>query len=82
LNDPEAVKLFIARNPTWSNGHRILAAYAYNEYAEMKNIEWTIPKHKRDETLPFMLIEKEINHKCGKAFIFTNVRLDQGVGCW
>jgi integrase len=61
LADPEAVKLYIARKPTWSNGHKILATYAYNEYARMKGIQWTIPQYRRDETLPFVPTEKEID---------------------
>jgi integrase len=60
LNDPEAVKLYIAKKHTWSNGHKIIAVYTYNEYAKMKNIQWTPPQYKRDETLPFIPTEKEI----------------------
>lgn len=61
LGDPEAVKLYSARKQTWSNGHKILAAYTYNEYAKMKGIQWTIPQYKRNETLPFVPTEKEID---------------------
>jgi len=61
LNDPEAVKLYIARKKSWSNGHKILAAYTYNEYAKMKNIRWTIPRYERDESLPFVPTQKEID---------------------
>jgi len=61
LNDPEAVKLYIARKKTWSNGHRIIAVYAYDEYAKMKGIQWTAPIYMRDETLPFVPTEKEID---------------------
>jgi integrase len=58
---PEQVKLYIARKQTWSNGHKILAVYTYNEYAKMKGIEWTMPLYKHDETLPFVPTEKEID---------------------
>jgi integrase len=61
LEHPEDVRLFIARRQSWSNGHRILAVYAYNEYAKMKNIQWTIPKYRQNETLPFVPTEKEID---------------------
>ena len=61
LADPEAVKLFIARNKNWSNGHKILAVYAYNEYAKMENIQWTPPYYQNNETLPFVPTEKEID---------------------
>jgi hypothetical protein len=59
LGDPEAVKLYIARKQTWSNGHKILAVYTYNEYAKMKGIQWTIPQYKRNETLPFVQQKKK-----------------------
>ena len=61
LADPEQVKLFIARNKNWSNGHKILAVYAYNEYAKMENIQWTPPYYQNNETLPFVPTEKEID---------------------
>ncbi len=61
LADPEQVKLFIARNKNWSNGHKILAVYAYNEYAKMENIQWTPPFYQNNETLPFVPTEKEID---------------------
>jgi len=61
LNNPEAVKLYIARKQTWSNGHKILAVYTYDEYAKMKGITWTKPNYQRNETLPFVPTEKEID---------------------
>ena len=61
LADPEQIKLYIARKQTWNNGHKILAVYAYNEYAKMKAIQWTIPQYKPDETIPFVPTEKEID---------------------
>ena len=61
LSDPEEVKLFIAKNKNWKNGSKILATYAYNDYAQMANIKWEIPYYKKDETLPFVPTEKEID---------------------
>jgi hypothetical protein len=61
LDNSEEVKLFIARRQSWSNGHRITAVYAYDEYTKMKGIQWTIPQYKRNETLPFVPTEKEID---------------------
>jgi len=60
LSNPEEVKLFVARNKKWSNGHKILAVYAYNDYAKMMGIKWEIPYYKKNETLPFVPTEKEI----------------------
>jgi len=61
LSNPEEVKLFIARNKNWSNGHKISAVYAYNDYAKMLGIKWEIPYYKKNETLPFVPTEKEID---------------------
>jgi len=35
LSNAEEVKLFIAKNKNWSNGHKIIAVYAYNDYAKI-----------------------------------------------
>jgi hypothetical protein len=48
LADPEAVKLYIKRDNKWSNGHKILAVFAYNEYAKMKGIQWTPPNYPKN----------------------------------
>jgi integrase/recombinase XerD len=61
LSDPEAVKLFIATRESWSNGHKQIAVYAYNEYAKMQNIQWTPPFYDNNKTLPFVPTEKEID---------------------
>jgi len=61
LADPEQVKLYIARKQTWNNGHKILAVYTYDEYAKMKGIQWTKPQYKREEALPFVPTEREID---------------------
>jgi integrase len=61
LNDIEAVKLYIARKQSWSNGHKIIAVYAYDEYLQMKGLKWTKPIYQRNETLPFVPTEKEID---------------------
>lgn len=61
LSDPEEVKLFVARNKNWSNGHKIIAVYAYNDYTKMLGIKWEIPYYKKNETLPFIPTEKEID---------------------
>jgi integrase len=61
LSNPEEVKLFIARNKNWSNGHKIIAVYVYNDYTKMLGIKWEIPYYKKNETLPFVPTEKEID---------------------
>jgi integrase len=61
LDNPDAVKLFIAKRETWSNGHKQVAVYAYNHYTKMRNIEWQPPFYKNKPSLPFVPTEKEID---------------------
>jgi integrase len=61
LNNPEDVKMFIARRETWSNGHKQVAVYAYHQYTKMMNIQWTPPFYDNNKTLPFVPTEKEID---------------------
>jgi hypothetical protein len=63
LDDSEAVKLYLARKQTWSNGHKILAIYTYDQYTKMRGFAWTKPKYIRQEAseLPFVPTEKEID---------------------
>jgi integrase len=60
LQNPEAVKLFIARQKTWSNGHRQIAVYAYDHYAKMLGIQWQPPFYRNDPSIPFVPTEKEV----------------------
>jgi integrase len=61
LNDPEAVKLFIARRTTWSDGHKSLAVNAYSDYTKMKGLTWQPPQYRHHQTLPFVPTEKEVD---------------------
>lgn len=61
LYDSEAVKLFIAKRSTWSNGHRQIAVMAYDGFAEMLSINWQPPFYDNNKTLPFVPTEKEVD---------------------
>jgi integrase len=61
LSNPEEVKLFVARRKEWSSGHKMLAVYAYNEYAKMNGIKWQMPTYRSNNGLPFVPTEKEID---------------------
>jgi len=61
LDNPEQVKLFIATRETWSNGHKQIAVYAYDQYAQMHQIEWNPPFYKHKASIPFVPTEKEID---------------------
>ena len=59
LDNPEAIKLFIALRKEWSNGHKQIAVHAYNNYAKMRKIEWEAPYYKHNPSIPFVPTEKE-----------------------
>ena len=61
LQDPEAVKLFIAKREEWSNGHKQIAVTSYDGFAEMLKIKWEPPFYENNKTLPFVPTEKEVN---------------------
>jgi len=61
LIDPEAVKLFIAKCESWSNGHKQIAVHAYYGFAEMLSIKWHPPYYHNNKTLPFVPTEKEVD---------------------
>ncbi len=61
LDDPEEVKLFIATRETWSNGHKQIVVYAYENYAKMHGIKWQPPYYKHKPSIPFVPTQKEID---------------------
>ena len=62
LNEPDQVQIFIHNRKEWSNGHKNIAMYAYDEYCKMKGIQWTPATiYPKNETLPFIPTEKEID---------------------
>ena len=61
LLDPEAVKLFIAKQETWGNGHRQIAVHAYDGFVKMLAIKWEAPYYENVKSLPFVPQEKEVD---------------------
>jgi len=61
LNNPENVKLLIAKQDTWSNGRKRNAVYAYNDYVEMTGLTWEIPTYERVSKPIWIPTEKEID---------------------
>jgi integrase/predicted RNA-binding Zn-ribbon protein involved in translation (DUF1610 family) len=60
LFDPESVKEAISRQ-IWSDGRKELAVEAYSNFLKMCGGRWDPPKYKRQESLPFIPSEDEIN---------------------
>jgi len=62
LNQPDEVQRFIHNRKEWSNGHKNTVLYAYVEYCRMKGIQWNPTSiYSKNETLPFVPTEKEID---------------------
>ena len=60
LFDPENVKEVIAKRK-WKDGVKMQAVYAYDAMTKMLGIEWTKPRYRQQETLPFIPTEKELD---------------------
>jgi len=60
LLDPEDVKSVIAKQ-AWKDGTKLLAIYAYDAMTKMLGIQWTPPKYKQEEILPFIPEESELD---------------------
>jgi integrase len=58
LLDPESVKQVIGQQKV-KNGTKIQYVYAYDSFAKMLKIPWSIPHYTQEESLPFVPEEKE-----------------------
>ncbi|GIU71225.1 MAG: hypothetical protein KatS3mg003_1263 [Candidatus Nitrosocaldaceae archaeon] len=61
LQDPENVKEYIAKRDDWSEGRKMNVVTAYDRFAKKYKIEWDKPKIRREETLPYIPTEREID---------------------
>jgi len=60
LSNPESVKEVVARQ-NWSNGRKELAVEAYSSFLKVLGGTWTPPRYKREESLPWIPTEREID---------------------
>lgn len=61
LYDPEQVKGVIAKQETWGEGRKANAVYAYNTFVQMEGLTWIPPRYKREQKLPFIPLERELD---------------------
>ena len=61
LDEPEAVKGYIANQARWSNSYKQGVAYAYNSYVKANGLEWTLPHFRIEDKLPRIPTEERIN---------------------
>jgi len=67
--DVDAVKSFIGKQKSWSNGYKQNAVYAYTTFLTANGLTWDAPKYERPHSLPFVPLESEIDqliNGCGR----------------
>jgi len=83
LDDPEAVKGYIANQANWSNAYKQGVAYAYNSYAEVNGLRWSLPHFRVEDRLPKIPTEEKINQIIvrarGKYVLVFSVLRDTGM---
>jgi integrase len=67
LLDPENVKAVISLQKTWSAGTKANVVSAYDLFLHKEGLKWDIPRYKRDETIPFIPSEAELNQLIGAS---------------
>jgi integrase len=61
LIDSEDVKIVIAEQKSWCDGHKAIAVQTYSSFAQMMHIVWEPPCYINVKSLPFLPLEKEID---------------------
>jgi len=64
LNDPNEVKLFIAELRV-KDSYKEKLASEYDNYVKWKSLSWNKPIYRRDRTIPFIPLEREIDQLIG-----------------
>ena len=83
LDDPEAVKGYIANRSGWSNAYRQGVAYAYNSYVLANGLKWDLPRFRIEDRLPRIPTEEKINQVIvrarGKYVLVFSILRDTGM---
>jgi len=83
--NPEQVKETIAKQSTWSNTRKWQAVKAYSAFAKMFGINWTPPKYKPIQRLPFIPTEEELDQLIAgcspQMATFLQLLKETGVRC-
>jgi len=83
LDDPEAVKGYIANQARWSNAYKQGVAYAYNSYVKANDLRWTLPHFRIEDKLPRIPTEEKINQVIvrarGKYVLVFSILRDTGM---
>ena len=83
LEDPEAVKGYIASQTNWSNAYKQGVAYAYNNYVKINGLHWSLPHFRVEDKLPKIPTEERINQIIvrarGKYVLVFSILRDTGM---
>jgi len=83
LDDPEAVKGYIANQANWSNAYKQGVAYAYNSYVKVNGLQWNLPHFRIEDKLPRIPTEEKINQVIvrarGKYVLVFSILRDTGM---
>ena len=83
LDNPDAVKGYIANQSNWSNAYKQGVAYAYNSYVKANDLEWTLPHFRIEDRLPRIPTEEKINQVIvrarGKYVLVFSILRDTGM---
>jgi len=77
LNDPEAVKEYIAAKES-SNGYKEVLCDVYDRYAKYNGLTWRRPRYERDDQPPYVPTQEEANlliANAGKKYAWLNTKL-------
>jgi len=67
LYDPETVKSLIALQKTWCDGTKANVVDTYTCFLQKEGLTWNPPRYKRQEKIPFIPSEAELNLLIGAA---------------
>ncbi len=67
LYDPETVKAVIALQKTWCDGTKANVVDTYTCFLQKEGLTWDPPRYKREEKIPFIPSEAELNLLIGAA---------------
>jgi integrase len=85
IDDPEAIKEFIAKKDSWGLGRKEIITECYSNYLICVGGTWNPPRYKAIEKLPFIPTEGEIDYliaACGqKTGTFVQVLKETGARC-
>jgi integrase len=85
LDNPEAIKEFIAKRESWGLAHKEVVVEAYSNYLLSTGGKWDPPRYRAIEKLPFIPTEGEIDYliaACGtKTSTFVQLLKETGARC-